>query len=306
VTDARDHDRAVEPYLIALAMRAYPTEVRDRSGGEMLDTALDVSRGSAWRALREGLTLVRGGLKARANLAAEAGTRRLIANACAQGVTLWGLALLISALRFDRSLLTTPGVYWSGHGEIFFIAVQVLIACAVAAALIGNDRVSAVFGLAWVGISLYQYLAPNSRPSTLHWVLTVLVPLACYLVMLFAPCVRRRDPRRLLWLVAAVAFGLAPPIGFANFGYGLLGPEGFVLLVALVAGLFLLPVTSTLPLAIALALVAYGVSRWTIPGTEFADTGALAMRWAMTVVGPVLLVGGATLRLVRARRRVTS
>ena len=102
-----------------------------------------------------------------------------------------------------------------------------------------------------------------------------------------------------------LAVGLAPSLAAGNFGYGL-GIEGLVLLVLLVVGLLLLPVTSTLPMAFSLALVAYGLSRWTGPGVGSMDTGILAMRWAMTVAGRLLLVGGAMLRLGRARRRVTS
>lgn len=309
----RQHS-VIEPRLIGLATRAYPPDVRDRTGVEMLDTALDLARGSSREALRESLALVRGGLKARANLAAQMGTRRLIANACAQGVTVWGLALLLALLRVDRLMMIT-GAGWTPEQTIVFVAIQVLLILAIAVALLGYDRGAALLGLAWVATALCQYivrerslLAMAGSERAIHWVVWALVPLVCYLVMLRQPRTRPRDPRRLVWLAAALAIGLAPSVGATNFGrvagLGDLGLPLLALLAALVVGLFLVPVTSTLPLAFALALVAYGLSSWTTPH-GFADTQEVALRWAMTVAGPLLLVGGATVRLVRARRRVT-
>jgi hypothetical protein len=92
--------------IVRAAMLAYPPQVRDARGGEMLDTALDVTRESPGRLPRESLALVRSGLRVRTGLTAETGTRRLTANVCAQGVTAWGLLVLTGALQFDRIWLS--------------------------------------------------------------------------------------------------------------------------------------------------------------------------------------------------------
>jgi hypothetical protein len=288
--------------IVRAAMLAYPPEVRNARGSEMLDTALDVTRESPRRLLRESLALARSGLRARAGVTAEAGTRRLTANVCAQGATVWGLVLLIAWLHLDKQIYDNAG---SVPQQTLYIAYQVLLALAIAAALIGYDRISAVFGLAWIVVlldatlTLSHWLGGGSHEWVAHWISFVAVPLACYLVMLLRPRARRRDARRLLWLAVAVLIGLAFPV-YVGVGYGL-GLSGMVLLVLALAGLFLLPAGSSLPLAFALVLVAHGLSLWTLPG-GFALTEAHSVRWAMTTVVPVLLTAGAALRLVSARR----
>lgn len=167
-----------------------------------------------------------------------------------------------------------------------------------------NDRIAALFGLAWIGVQLQEELTRPSWPGAsvpaAHSIALVLVPLACYVAMLLMPRTRPRDARRLLWLAAVVLVGLAPSVGFANFGYGL-GLQGMVLLALLVIGFFLVPAAPSLPLAFALALIADGLSLWTRAG-GFGFTELHSVRWAMTTAGPLLLAGGAALRLVSARR----
>jgi hypothetical protein len=275
----------------------------------MLDTVLDISGGSAWRLLGESLALVRSGLRARTGVATGGGTRRLAADVCAQGATVWGLVLLIALLRFDRLLIDSPPNGFFEH-ETAFVLFQVLLACSIAAALVGYDRLAAAFGFAWVGTELWMFLAEERVPGrgsaawTAHWIALVAVPLACYVVMLLMPRTRPRKAQRLLWLVVALLVGLVLPPAAIGLGTRLgsgLGLEGEVLLVLLLAGLFLTPAGPRLPLAFAIALVAYGLSRWTRP-EGFVANELYDLRWALTTVGPVLLATGAALRFVSARR----
>ncbi len=291
--------------LAGIALLAYPRQVRESRGAEMLGTVLDLSEGSPWRVLGESLALIRSGLRARARITAASGSRRLAATVCAQTATVWGPVLLIAYLQLDRmiagssvaqgegGLFLTPSV----TGETSLFLLQALIAVSVAAALFGYDRIAALFGLAWIGASLQHYLSVSwrwDRPG--HAIALLVVPAACYLVMLLMPRARSRDARRLLSLAAATLVGLAPSPAFTNYGYGL---GGIVLLVLLVVGLFLLPAGSSLPLALALALLAYGLSLWGV-----VPINGSAARWAMTTAGPLLLVAGAALRLASARRRL--
>jgi hypothetical protein len=300
-----------------VSLLAYPRDVRESRGDEMMDTLLDLSMGSWWRVLAESLGLVRSGLRARASITAGSGSRRLVATGCAQAATVWGLVLLTAYLQLDRMILDSRGVALregalfmtqSLHGEVALFLPQALIAVSVAAALIGYDRIAALFGFAWLGVLLHRDLLPTNwlpwdRPA--HLIALALVPAACYVVMLLMPRARGHDARRLLWLAAALLIGLAPSPDFTNPGHGVtlggLGLGGMVLLMLLVAGLFLLPAASSLTLAFALALLAYGLSLWTLPGGVSLNS---TVRWAMTSAGPVLLVGGAALRLTSTRRRL--
>ena len=125
--------------------------------------------------------------------------------------------------------------------------------------------------------------------------------------MLLMPRARRRDARRLLWLAAALLAGLAPSPTLTNFSadsvtLGGLGLSGMLLLALVLAGLLLLPTASSLPLALALVLLTYGLSLWTLPpGSSIPNE---TMRWVMTSAGPPLLIVGAALSLASARRRL--
>jgi hypothetical protein len=213
-----------------------------------------------------------------------------------------GLVILIAWLHNDRALYD---FHQHIPHEVEFWSYQALLATAIAAALIGYDRISALFGLAWIGVLLPYQLGPRPLAMPLawvvHWVAIVSLPLVCYLVMLLAPRARPRDPRRLLWLAGAAGLGLAVP-AIVNVGYGL-GFDGAVLLAVLVAGLCMVPAGPRIPLAFAAALVVYGLAHWTLRiGAPLAEVKALWL--ILTVAGPILLVTGAALRLSSARRSV--
>jgi hypothetical protein len=80
------------------ALRAYPPAVRQARGPEMLGMLLDAGEQSRLAFVPERGSLVLGGLRERRAIAARAGTRRLIADACCQAVPIFFVLWLISAL----------------------------------------------------------------------------------------------------------------------------------------------------------------------------------------------------------------
>ncbi len=168
------------------ALRAYPPAVRQTRGLEMLGMLLDAGERSKWAFARESGSLVLGGLRARGALAARAGTRRLVADACCRAVLIFLMLWLISALNTQAS---------AGPSRQLLVQVVVL-AVILACALIGYERIAALGGLA--AIIAYGPLGPHIE---LLGLARVLVPIACLLVMVRAPQRRPRDPHRLLWLL---------------------------------------------------------------------------------------------------------
>jgi hypothetical protein len=288
--------------IVGLAMRAYPSEVRNARGDEMLDTVLDVSDRSKARLLRETMALARAGFGARATVACAAGNRRLAFDVCAQAATATGLLILIICLRADRVLYDSHA--HTAH-EVASFSYQAFLAIAIAAALIGYDRISALFGLAWIGVLLQYGLGPSPFPAPvtwpIHWVAIVSIPLMCYLVMLLAPRARRVDRRRLLWLALAAGLGLALPASL-GLGYGS-GFNGTMLLLLLLTGLCMLPAGPKVPLAFAVVLIVFGLAHWTL--RVGAPSSEVKPFWLIvTVAGPILLMAGAALRLSSTRRSV--
>lgn len=168
------------------ALRAYPPAVRQARGLEMLGMLLDAGEQSNRAFVRESVSLVLGGLRERGALAARAGTRRLVADACCRAVLIFLMLWLISALNRQGS---------AGASRQLLVQ-EVVLAAILACALVGYERIAALSGLA--ALIAYGPVGPHIQ---LVGLAKVLVPIACLLVMVRAPQRRPRDPRRLLWLL---------------------------------------------------------------------------------------------------------
>jgi hypothetical protein len=168
------------------ALRAYPPAVRQARGLEMLGMLLDAGEQSNRAFVRESGSLVLGGLRERRALAARAGTRRLVADACCQAVIIFLMLWLISALNTQGS---------AGPSRQLLVQ-EVVLAAILGCALIGYERIAALSGLG--ALIAYGPLGPHTQLLLLA---RVLVPIACLLVMVCAPQRRPRDPRQLLWLL---------------------------------------------------------------------------------------------------------
>jgi hypothetical protein len=168
------------------ALRAYPPAVRQARGSEMLGMLLDAGEQTSRALVRESGSLVLGGLRERRALAARAGTRRLVADACCQAVLIFLMLWLISALNTQGS---------AGPSRQLLVQ-EVVLAAILACALFGYERIAAVGGLA----AFIAYI-PLGQHIQLVGLARALVPIACLLVMVRAPQRRPRDPRQLLWLL---------------------------------------------------------------------------------------------------------
>ncbi len=252
------------------ALRAYPPAVREPRGLEMLGMLLDAGEQSNLALVRESGSLVLGGLRERRALAARAGTRRLIADACCQAVLIFLMLWLISALN-------TPG----GGPSRQLLVQEVVLATILACALTGYQRIAALSGLA--ALIVYGPLGPHMQ---LVGLARVLVPLACLLVMVRAPRRRPRDRRQLLWLLPVC--GLAALHAHTNVSL----PD--VLAVMSVGGLLRLLVDPRLAIACSLVwitLLSTHAGRSAPAGLGLRELAPMAAGLMLTIVaGPLWIM----------------
>jgi hypothetical protein len=299
-------------WIVDVALRAYPCEMRDSRGAEMRDTALDLSGHSPWRLVLESLSLARGGLRARASASAPPSRRDFLADCSAYAATVYGLmllALLLGSLRWlYASSLPSPGV---GSLATKWLPLVGLLAFSAGLALVGHRRLAGLAGMAWIGFYLAKTLNNHTvLPSASHFAYDVhsvaltAVPLACYLVMIVVPVTRPRRSRRLGWLLGAWLLGgiVAPPQAPLEL-FGSIGFENALLISILIVGVFSLSVNAWRAVALALTLLAFGLGAWTSP---FISDRYEYLPLALMTLGPIVLMAGATARLVSARRGLAS
>lgn len=280
--------------VIGRAMRAYPREARRADREEILGTALDLSAGS-WRLLwRESLALVRGGLRARARISAEGGPRRLVADACCQAATLMGTVSIADAI---VGYLTTRYT----HPDVAVVISGALLGGFVLLALLGYDRAAAPCGVAAVAAELIVPLVVHAprfdwvrSPAIYYLVAAQPVLLVLYGVMFSAPRTRRRNPRRLLWLAAALLLTAVMRASLGWESYAM--PDLIVLLVLPFAGLSLLAIGPP-------RLAVVGVVVWIASVFEYwitLTTGGGSRAWDHLLGGwnQVLLVGAAGMLVI--------
>jgi hypothetical protein len=245
------------------ALRAYPPAVRQTRGPEMLGMLLDAGEQSRLAFVRESGSLVRGGLRERGAIAARAGTRRLVADACCRAVLIFLTLWLISALN-------RQGIAGASRG---FLVQEVVLAAILASALVGYERIAALGGLA--ALIAYGPLGPHIQLVSLA---TVLVPIACLLVMVRAPQRRPRDPRRLLWLLPVLV--LAALQAYSDVGL----PE--VLALMSVGGLLRLVHDPRLAIACSLVwitVLSAEAGRSAPAGLRFFEVAAVAAGLVLTI-----------------------
>lgn len=294
--------------IVDIALAVYPRSVRDAHGVEMRDTALDLAGNSIWRLMLESLGLARGGLNARACVSAPGSKRDLLSDCCARTVTVYGLVTFTLWLGSDRWISTSSEFAARSSSVIAeWLPTTALLALATGLALAGYRRLAGLSGVAWVGFYLAVALSQDTwwaRSSGVayeaHWVAFIVVPVACYLVMIILPGTRPRHSRRLGWLLGAWLIGgiVAPPQAplelFASIGF-----ENVLLIAILVAGVCLLATDTWRPIAFALALLAFGLGAWTWD-SFFGTYEYLPL--ALTTLGPLVLMAAAAARLLSARR----
>jgi len=172
----------------------FPPEERERLGGEMTATLLDVSAGSRTTFVRELAGLARAGLHARAQRVAAAGARRVVADGlCLAAVWVMTLDLSTLAAQTARGLHDPLLAPWS----------LALLGAALVLALVGFDRYAGVAALAWTAARFPSLL--DHRPGMAVAVAAATLPaVAGFAALALAPRRRAPDPRRLGWLLVPV------------------------------------------------------------------------------------------------------
>ncbi len=158
---------------------------------------------------------------------------------------------------------------------------------------------------------------------SVHSIALVLMPLCGYVVMVLASDDKRRPhPAGLGWLAGVICLGIvvAPPggpLGPGRWFEGIIGRwfegiilpvrwfEGIILLVMAIAGLVLLAASTRLPLALALALAAFGLSFWAGVVIYLGQQHEYLLL-GITTLGPALLVALAATRVRFTRKQLAS
>ena len=273
----------------------------------MTATVLDLSEGSRSALLRETLALAYGGLSARAGVDPETTTRGL-ADICVSAATIWGSVALCIRLGTNRAVYEA---HMFGGLATHAVIIDGLLALSIGSALLNHQRLAGLSGLAWIGVFLESGLRTRVGIDrhvlvwSVHSVALVLIPLCGYVVMLLTPeDKRRRHPARLGWLAGVILLGIvvAPP-------GGPLGPgrwfEVIVLPVMVIAGVTVVPASTRLPLAFALALAGFGLSLWASL-LIYPDQQPAYLLLGITSLGPALLVALAATRVRFTRKQLAS
>jgi hypothetical protein len=260
------------------ALRAYPPESRASRGEEMLGTLFDAGQRSVAAFCRESGSLVLAGLRERATITANVGTRRLIADGCNQAIAV----LIVWLLRNGVLAETRYPAAASVRSTVALVVLGILLVCTV----IGYDRWAGVCGFVLtVGLLLLADPHAPLRTRSVTLAITV-VPIICFAVMALAPRMSRPNPRRLLWLAPAAAVAAILPSSQA-------GGLAFLAVISL-AALIRLPADPRLAFACGLAWAAVGLSDVTV-ALAFANDDSRV--WIPTALGATVMLATAATRL---------
>jgi hypothetical protein len=258
---------------VAAALLALPPSIREARGDEITGTLLDCAGdGSRARFVQELAGLVAMGLRARSQ---GRGTRRLVADGICRGAILV-MTLDLSTLLAQRlDGVQDPLLSWASIAAL---------GVALAAALIGAERLAGAVALSWTLARLPELVSHN---PTFRGIAPTIVPVLCFMVLSLAPRRRGLDPRRVAWLATTAALVIA-----YNHRYGV---APVTAIVSVAAVMLMLTAILTIPtdprLAIACALPA------TYVALMVAGKHAPAA-WLLLLGPPVLL----TIAAISARR----
>jgi hypothetical protein len=243
--------------LARLALAAYPADTVQDRGPEMLSTTLEISRGSSLSFLRELVSMVLGGLQARAARTARTGTRRIITDASVRALV---ILLALSAWGLARQVVgPNPGT-----GPAWAIVIWGLLALL----LIGYTRPVGVIGASLIA-AIVTYVIAGKRgdlAEQLSPLAVIGVPFICCLLLAFDTQPRPRRYARALWLVPIFVLGIVlPPEPIHGFRPSVgttlpLSYEDRVLLIVSVVALLRLPYDPRLALGCGLIWASFAAS----------------------------------------------
>jgi hypothetical protein len=301
-----------------LLLRAYPAEYRAERGGEILDTLLEATPGDrGWPTLRDSVSLVTGGLRARADL-----NRRVPLGTALRQATIIGVSLFC-AHRAGGSLQELAGMPHR-HFSLLPPVVDAVLLILVAVLAWTGSRLAVLAGALgtlaagmWWDHSDFAVLAMLSHGSMrvpgIGALLQNAVPLAIPLAILVAATGRSARPR-IAWLAfPGISLALAVvAVQMRNLhqGYPYTLNPGTALLSGRSTGVFLLAgilaaawlVTDTRP---ALGVAAF-LTVFTLPD-YVSDTFVLPQdlygRSSLETIGTGLVLMAALTLLLRHRTR---
>jgi hypothetical protein len=264
--------------IATLALCAYPSEIRQTRGEEILATLLDCSGASTGRFVHELIDLLRFGLRARAVQTAGVGWPRLIAD----GLCLAGMLFLAQDL---ATALRSRGVPHALYSSTSIALIAVLLAIA----LIGRDRLAGAGALLLTALRLPGLLADHLGSSAYAG---MILPAVCLLVMALAPRTSATDGLR--WLVPLSGHRwrwLAIP-GAVLLAF-ILGPAILMLGVIIIA-LAMFPVDPRMAIALAVTATSLGIGKADAPVLISVFSIATPVMVALTIFRTQRLQGQGT------------
>ena len=284
-------------WLARLALCAYPRELRESKGPEMLSMMLDIWGDSKASFAREIASLVMCGLRERTVVVARVGTRRIVADSCGIAVAiLLGTTAWNTASRID--VLFTSG---TPAGDLLTLVIWATLALL----LMGYTRAVGVIGVVLLAPIITVEMLNKGRgfANEIDPIAQVGLLLAFCVVMAATPRARERHPAGVLWLVPILILGLlinplgvhvSPHAGIALQSLDL--PER-ILLAVTPLGLLRLAYDPRLALGCGLVWAMYALNNVYQVTVGFADT-----QWLVIWAAALFLVLG-TLRLGLMRWR---
>lgn len=252
----------------ALAVRLYPSEIRDSKGNEILGTLLDAGDDSLVAFARQLTSLIVGALSARSRRAlAESPAKLAISTIC------WAAIILVTRVPFKQGVLVLAGVIT--HVPLVTVRdMYVLPLVILASFTVGGRRLAGLLGVAWVALYVRDWESPGLATS--QAVGQIVLPAAGFgLLALLPHAAAKTWQARILWLVpaAAVALTSLAPLWFSDPSLWFPGQSIFIL-IPVISALVFLPVAPGFAVGTTLAWSSMWL--WNILGDSIWATLLLA------------------------------
>jgi hypothetical protein len=195
-----------------LVLRCFPRQARAQRGGEMLDTMLEASCGSARAFVFEAASLGFAGLRERASAGTPVSTGSLVAEGFRRAAVIW-VALVLTVLlrpRLQTHWRLPLQTYWRPPHALELLIVVVLV-CWV----LGYRRAAGVCGFVMLGCGAGRWLGPLEAPGSPLWCLFAwyAIPFVGFVLMVVGRSPPSRALRRRSWMLPLSAIALlAVPI----------------------------------------------------------------------------------------------